>query len=120
LTFGSESKSFLEAVGAGVFAELIVELHKPAKRNEMQGAESRNQTLGFAMERLGVERSFTAPLPPGQSKKKTVNLKPDLPELIAGTFLTGPAKELPRLYDRRKSLSRTVVSLKARVNAEAA
>ncbi len=61
LTFGSESKTFLEAVGAGVFAELIVELHKPAKRNEMQGAESRNQKLGFAIERLqAICRRYSA------------------------------------------------------------
>jgi diacylglycerol kinase (ATP) len=61
LTFGSESKTFLEAVGAGVFAELILELRKPAKRNEMRGAESRNQKFGFALERLqAISRRHSA------------------------------------------------------------
>jgi hypothetical protein len=99
-------------LGAGVFAELILELDKPTKRNEMQGAESRNQKLGLRngtssgyqsqvkRDRVGAEsgrqyhlRSFHfncgdeygVDWPATSSEQKmTVNLKPDLPELIAG------------------------------------
>jgi diacylglycerol kinase (ATP) len=61
LTFGSESKTFLEAVGAGVFAELILELGNPAKINEMKGAESRNQKFEFALESLeAISRRYSA------------------------------------------------------------
>ena len=35
-----------------------------------------SEEKGFKISGPGLERSFTAPLPPGQSEKMTVNLRP--------------------------------------------
>jgi hypothetical protein len=54
-----------------------------------EGTENR----GFKISGPGLERSFTAPLPPGESEKMTVNLEPGLYQVEAPAQ-GDPAKQL--------------------------
>lgn len=54
VTHGSESKSFLECSGLGVFAELILAMQDCLKKEEMERAESREEKFAQALEQLQV------------------------------------------------------------------
>ncbi len=52
VTHGKESKTFLEATGMGVFAELILAMQDWPKKLEMEQAESRKEKFAKALEQL--------------------------------------------------------------------
>ena len=59
LMHSSRSKSFLEAVGMGVFVELILEMQKWPKQAEMERAESRKEKFTHALKQLqAISRGY--------------------------------------------------------------
>jgi len=59
LMHSSGSKSFLEAVGMGVFVELILEMQKWPKQAEMERAESRKEKFAHALKQLqAISRGY--------------------------------------------------------------
>ena len=52
VTHGKESKTFLEATGIGVFAELILAMQDWPKKMEMEQAESRKEKFAHALKQL--------------------------------------------------------------------
>lgn len=59
VTHGSESKTFLEATGMGVFVEVILAMQDWPKKFEMEQAESREEKFARALEQLqAISREY--------------------------------------------------------------
>jgi diacylglycerol kinase family enzyme len=61
VTYGGESKTFLEAAGMGVFVELLFAMQDWPKKLEMEQAESRKEKFTHALEQLqAISRRYEA------------------------------------------------------------